>query len=165
MSGVLLTVWAVLLVGCDLRQRRLPNLLTLGGFTAGLLLTVLTGQTALGESPVSGWLALGLAMLLTLPAYLAHLLGAGDVKLASAIALLTGLYPFTLVFALAAFIALGMTLLARLAWYMPYAQDIAALVGGPAGRTTGRARSVPFGAALALALLLLILGQSVGVVG
>lgn len=85
-AAVLLLGWALVLSVVDLRERRLPNALTLGGAVAILLSAVLAGR---GESAVLGAAVLG-------GAYLAvHLvdprgLGGGDVKLALGLGALTG---------------------------------------------------------------------------
>lgn len=83
--GVVL-LWAVTLTVCDIRHRRLPNVLTLPG-----VLVVLVAATGYGRGLPALAGALGLAALylvvhLTIPAGL----GAGDVKLALGVGGLTG---------------------------------------------------------------------------
>ncbi len=83
-AGVLL--WMVALSNYDLRQRRLPNWLTLPGFAVIMLVAADSGH-----GPAA---ALG-ATLLTAVYLLVHLLaptamGAGDVKLALGLGALTG---------------------------------------------------------------------------
>jgi leader peptidase (prepilin peptidase)/N-methyltransferase len=81
-------IWAVALSAFDLRQRRLPNLLTLGGTGLILLGAALCG---LGLPAILGCAALGglyLAVHLVDPAAL----GGGDVKLALALGGLTGAF-------------------------------------------------------------------------
>jgi prepilin peptidase CpaA len=71
----------------DVRQRRVPNVLTMGLASIGLLLAM----TRLGPVPVGaalGGLAIGLALLL--PAHVFGALGAGDVKLLAAFGALLG---------------------------------------------------------------------------
>ena len=63
---------------CDLRTRRIPQVLTLGGAAAGLVFHLVNGGWSAGASSVAGW-ALAIAMFL-LPFALGGL-GAGDVKL------------------------------------------------------------------------------------
>jgi leader peptidase (prepilin peptidase) / N-methyltransferase len=86
MAGVLL--WMVALTGYDIRQRRLPNRLTLPGF--GVIMLVAAGS---GHGPAA---ALGAGMLAVVY-LLVHLaapraMGAGDVKLALGLGALTGCF-------------------------------------------------------------------------
>jgi leader peptidase (prepilin peptidase)/N-methyltransferase len=81
-------LWMAALTGYDVRQRRLPNRLTLAGFAAMML--VAAGS---GHGPAA---ALGAAALTTVY-LLVHLLaptamGAGDVKLALGLGALTGCF-------------------------------------------------------------------------
>ena len=81
-------LWMAALTGYDVRQRRLPNWLTLPGFAAMML--VAAGS---GHGPAA---ALGAAALSTVY-LLVHLLaptamGAGDVKLALGLGALTGCF-------------------------------------------------------------------------
>jgi prepilin peptidase CpaA len=88
------TLSAVLIVGAgvaatvvDIRQRRVPNVLTMGLASVGLLLAMAgMGTVTLGGA--LGGLALGLALLL--PAHVFGALGAGDVKLLAAFGALLG---------------------------------------------------------------------------
>jgi prepilin peptidase CpaA len=64
--------------GLDLRSRRIPNALTLGGAVAGLAANVMVHQVPGALTSVSGWAA-GVA-LLAIPFALGGM-GAGDVKL------------------------------------------------------------------------------------
>jgi prepilin peptidase CpaA len=161
MAEFVLLAWALAAVVFDLRQRRLPNALTLGAAAVGAGLLLLNGESLLGIPPGQVWQGAGLAMLLTLPAYALHLLGAGDVKLAMASALLTGLYPFILVYVLAAFLALGGLLMVRYVQYLPYGYRL--YPGGNAGeRPAGHGRTVPFGAALGAALAGVMLARLLG---
>jgi prepilin peptidase CpaA len=68
--------------GWDLRTRRIPQLLTLGGAIAGLAFHVMTGGWTAGAASVAGWLV-GIAIFL-LPFALGGL-GGGDVKLLGAL--------------------------------------------------------------------------------
>ncbi|MFE3259133.1 prepilin peptidase [Nocardia sp. NPDC059091] len=84
---LLLTLWCVALSVCDLRSRRLPNILTLPGAALVLGYGCATGRPALA---VSG------ALLLAVPYLFVHLccpraLGAGDVKLAFGLGAATAL--------------------------------------------------------------------------
>jgi prepilin peptidase CpaA len=76
-------VFALLLGGvcvCDLRRRRIPNVLVLALAAGGLLFSA--ALTPGGVARGAGGLALGLAI--WLPFYALRLLGAGDVKLFAA---------------------------------------------------------------------------------
>ena len=89
-----MTLSAVLIVGAgvaatavDIRQRRVPNVLTMGLASVGLLLAMAgLGTVTLGGA--LGGLALGLALLL--PAHVFGAMGAGDVKLLAAFGALLG---------------------------------------------------------------------------
>jgi len=77
-------VLALVVTACvfDVRTRRIPNLLTLGGALAALATAfVQGGVSALGLS-ATGWLV---AVLLFFPFFVLHGMGAGDVKLLGAI--------------------------------------------------------------------------------
>jgi prepilin peptidase CpaA len=67
---------------CDVRTRRIPQLLTLGGAVAGVAFHVATAGWTAGVASLSGW-AVGL-LILMLPFALGGL-GAGDVKLLGAL--------------------------------------------------------------------------------
>ena len=86
LAVVAVVVWAVALSAIDLRERRLPNPLTLSGTVLILLGAALCGR---GLPAILGAAALGglyLAVHLADPAAL----GGGDVKLALALGALTG---------------------------------------------------------------------------
>ncbi|MAT64078.1 MAG: hypothetical protein CMN57_00340 [Gammaproteobacteria bacterium] len=163
---LVLGLWALMAAGFDLRRRRLPNLLTLGGLAVGVAVVLVSGASLLGMAPASAWQGLGLSLLLTLPAYALGQLGAGDVKLAAAIAMLTGLLHFIATFALAAILALVVLVACRFVCDLPYLHALCPGGWLPDGQSTGRARrTVPFGAALGIALpvsLLLLAGIGAG---
>jgi prepilin peptidase CpaA len=71
----------------DVRQRRVPNLLTMGVASAGLMLAM-AGLGTVTVGGALGGLALGLALLL--PAHVFGATGAGDVKLLAAFGALLG---------------------------------------------------------------------------
>lgn len=80
--------WAVALSGYDIRQRRLPNRLTLPGAAVVLVVATVAGR---GVPAVVG--ALGLAALyLIVHVVSAGGMGAGDVKLAIGLGALTGAF-------------------------------------------------------------------------
>ncbi len=73
---------AVVACVCDLRSRRIPNVLTLGAAAAGLLYRVSTGGFgALGEGAL-GWLV---GVLMFIVPFALRGLGGGDVKLVAAL--------------------------------------------------------------------------------
>lgn len=65
---------------CDLRTRRIPNLLTFGGTALALLYSLAAPQHH-GSGPLWALGGLGLGLCLMLPLYLLRAMGAGDVKL------------------------------------------------------------------------------------
>lgn len=102
---------AAVACGWDLRTRRIPQVLTLGGALAGLVFHVVNGGWNAGVASVAGW-AVGIAIFF-LPFALGGL-GGGDVKLLGAIgawlgpmnALWVGLYAGAAGGVLAVFVAL-----------------------------------------------------------
>jgi len=85
---VLLAVLLAAAVACDLRERRIPNLLILAGMVSGLALhAVATPGAGLFDTPfgalglLSSAAGLALGLLLLLPMYALNAMGAGDVKL------------------------------------------------------------------------------------
>jgi prepilin peptidase CpaA len=93
---VLVAVWT------DLRSRRIPNALTLGGAVLGLLLHVWAGGSQGVGGAAMGW---SLGLLLLLPGYLLRFTSAGDVKLLAAVGAFLG--PQAVLAAGAASIAAG----------------------------------------------------------
>ncbi len=84
----------------DIRERRIPNLLTGPAILAGLLLHgLLGGWSQLASSAVAGLIGGGIFALF----YLAGGMGAGDVKLMAAVGCLLGLYPLRLMLLATAF--------------------------------------------------------------
>lgn len=67
---------------CDLRTRRIPQVLTFGGALAGLLFHLATGGWMAGATSLAGW-AVGL--LIFFAPFALGGLGAGDVKLLAAL--------------------------------------------------------------------------------
>jgi len=89
-----MTLTAALVIGAgvaatviDIRQRRVPNVLTMGVASLGLLLAM-AGRGAVPLGAALGGLALGLALLM--PAHIFGATGAGDVKLLAAFGALLG---------------------------------------------------------------------------
>lgn len=87
---IILVLWALAAAGYDVRQRRLPNWLTLGGLAGGALYALLTGAPLLGGDSVYALLAAAIGFAALFPAYLAGWMGAGDVKLFAAMGMLGG---------------------------------------------------------------------------
>jgi prepilin peptidase CpaA len=89
-----MTVTAALVIGAgvaatviDIRRRRVPNVLTMGVASLGLVVAM-AGVGAVTVGAALGGLALGLALLL--PAHVFGATGAGDVKLLAAFGALLG---------------------------------------------------------------------------
>ncbi len=123
--AAVLLLLLVIAVVFDLRQRRIPNVLVLVTGMAGLLFHTL-GPQVLGSGGLFSmhpgalgfWPALSGAitgLLLFLPFYLLRLLGAGDVKLLSAVGAFAGTAAFVNL-ALFVLLAGGVLALARMAW-------------------------------------------------
>ncbi len=137
---VTVIVWSLTVGAGDLYAKRIPNVLTLGACLVALLWLFITGHSILGAPWQSVIFASLASQLFSLPAYAIHLLGAGDVKLLLAIALIGG-KDFTLFsFVIAAVIASISSLV----------QIIMARVGK---RPVKMGRWFPFGAALSIGML------------
>lgn len=85
----------------DLRERRVPNALTMSGLALALLLGALGGWGGLGAAAAGA----GIAFLLALPVFLAGGLGGGDVKLVTAMGAFLG--PHKLPIALLVIVLIG----------------------------------------------------------
>ncbi len=85
--GGTLAATAIAAVWFDVRERRIPNALTVSAFVIALVARSFFGLPALG----SGLAGAGLCFLLSLPFFLARGLGGGDVKLLTAFGALLGL--------------------------------------------------------------------------
>ncbi|MDX1394071.1 MAG: prepilin peptidase [Gemmatimonadota bacterium] len=94
LTGIALSLVAVGAVWFDVRERRIPNALTVGALAAALVLRAPQGLDALGGGLLGALLAFGLA----LPFFLVGGLGGGDVKLLTAVGAFLG--PRDLWFAL-----------------------------------------------------------------
>ena len=78
----------------DIRERRIPNLITGPAIAAGLILhTLCGGWHGLGDSALAGLIAGGIFLIF----YVAGGMGAGDVKLMTAVGCIAGLSPLPLV--------------------------------------------------------------------
>lgn len=87
---IILVAWAAAAAGFDARYHRLPNWLTLGGLAGGCLYALITGTSLLGGNLPDSLFAAVIGFLLLFPAYLAGWMGAGDVKLFTAMGMLGG---------------------------------------------------------------------------
>jgi prepilin peptidase CpaA len=110
MQSLILLTWLALCAVQDARQRRISNYLTFGAGASALGYLLSTGTTWLGAPAQEGGWACLIALGLTLPGFFMGRMGAGDVKLMTAMALATnGL------FILCAFIGAGV---ASLLWWL-----------------------------------------------
>ena len=139
----LVVAWCLAVLVTDLSVRRIPNVLSLGATAVALGVLAYSGHSLLGATWPSMLMGVVLALALTLPGYFAHWLGAGDIKLLIAIALLSGwetvLISFVVGALLGGLVVLGMMTIARYA-----------------GHSLSPRRWIPFGAALSLGLLLAV---------
>lgn len=81
LRAALLAPWLVALCVKDVKTRRLPNALTLGGLAAGLLVQLGWGGVA---GLLDGLLAAGVCVLFLLVPFLVRAAGAGDLKMLAA---------------------------------------------------------------------------------
>ena len=89
MHSFILLLWLLLCAAQDARQRRIANSLTLGAAAVALVYLAWSGSTWLGaEAGQGGWACL-IALALTLPGFFMGRMGAGDVKLMTALGLAT----------------------------------------------------------------------------
>ncbi len=142
-ANLIVVAWCLGVVLADLSARRIPNILTLGMCLIAICWLAVTGHSMLNTDIRSVALGAAVSLLLTLPAYAARLLGAGDVKLLLAIALVGGGYIASLSFVIAAFLALFFGI-----FYIVFARLRA--------RPISRKRWLPFGAALSVGLLIAV---------
>jgi len=78
----------------DIRERRIPNLITGPAIAAGLMLhTIYGGWLGLGDAALAGLIGGGIFLIF----FLSGGMGAGDVKLMTAVGCITGLVPLLLV--------------------------------------------------------------------
>lgn len=159
MAGVFLTIWCLACAFYDFKQRRLPNFLTLGIHIPALALLLISGQGLLGASISSCLMAWILALALTVPAYAANWLGAGDAKYLAAIGLLTGL-KFLLISYIIAGLMAGLIILVWLSAqrYLPYVNlQLSPLNLRLPALPVLQGKSLPFGAILAGSVILTLL--------
>jgi prepilin peptidase CpaA len=89
MQSLVLIIWLTLCAAQDARHRQIANGLTLGAAGAALAYLLWTGNTWLGATAEQGGWAFLLALAFTLPGYAMKRMGAGDVKLMTALGLAT----------------------------------------------------------------------------
>jgi Flp pilus assembly protein protease CpaA len=137
----LVVAWCLAVLVTDLSVRRIPNVLSLGAIAVGLGVLAYSGHSLLGATWPSMLMGVVLALALMLPGYFAHWLGAGDIKLLVAIALLGGWETVLISFAVGALLG-GLVVLCVMT------------IARYAGHPLSSRRWIPFGAALSLGLLL-----------
>ncbi|MFL9610688.1 prepilin peptidase [Methylobacillus sp. Pita2] len=149
----LLCIWAGLLAFYDFSQRRIPNLLSLGAFVIGCIYMVVTGEVFYYGQPISSafW-GLAVSFLLTIPGYATKTLGGGDVKLLAAIAVLCGVKVVV-----ASFVLASLGVLAALVIWWQLSPQLSTSGWVSVSRESNKRRYIPFGAALALAMGVVIL--------
>ena len=157
-SVVLVAVW------WDLRERRVPNVLTLTGLALALGLRVLGGFDPL----VSGLFGAGLGLLLGLPLVALGGLGGGDAKLMATVGAFLG--PGQLLWALTVTAIVGGIMALVLAFHRGAVQavflDAARLVARPLGLAPHRPRrtiespdaiTIPYAVPIAIGALVIVL--------
>lgn len=106
LTPLLLSAWALVIGAWDVSRRRIPNALSLGAWPVAALPLVLSGHTWWGAAWQPTLWTTAAALLAGLPAYALGKLGAGDVKLMVAMALLTSPMVFAVSYATAGLLAL-----------------------------------------------------------
>ncbi len=147
LAKMIVASWCICAGLTDLYFRRLPNLLTLGMCLVATGWLLATGHAMLGvnwSSVVPGVLV---SLLLTLPAYAVGWLGAGDVKMLLAIALLTGSEGMLVAFVIAAILAALFCI-------------VTFCINQSSTSSLRSTRWIPFGAALGAGLLCVIVTGS-----
>ncbi|SEA44529.1 A24 family peptidase [Nitrosospira multiformis] len=122
---------------CDIRSRRIPNLLVFPGAIIGVLLHALLPQETGGVGILGSLAGLGTGLALLLPLYLLRIMGAGDVKLMAMTGAFLGAQPtvgaLLCVLLAGGVLALGAALLEgklRLLWRNLNVMLLEALAGG-----------------------------------
>lgn len=153
MDALILMTWAVLIALFDLAHRKVPNSLCLGALVLGLIYILVTGQVFYHGQPISSafW-GLAVSFLLTIPGYATKTLGGGDVKLLAAIAVLCGVKVVV-----ASFVLASLGVLAALVIWWQLSPQLSTSGWISVSRESNKRRYIPFGAALALAMSIVIL--------
>jgi prepilin peptidase CpaA len=154
----------------DWRYRRIPNWLTVSGFAAGVAVnTILYGLPGLKSALLGASLGLGIL----LPFVLLRSLGAGDWKLAGALGACLGPSQFLAVL-VATILMAGVMALGVVIWkgrlkrtLLNMAHLLAALVslrmpGGEVSLDDPQSTRIPFGVAMALAVVFCGVGRATG---
>lgn len=139
-AHLLMLAWAVGVALIDIKARRIPNGLSLAGVVIGLGYAISVGHGVLGGDWADILLGLLLAVLLSIPAYLRGVLGAGDAKLMLAIGVLGGWKAVLLSFAFAGVLG-SITIFAMMQY------------SACSGRAMPAGRWMPFGAMLSMGLI------------
>lgn len=149
---IVLCLWSAVVFYNDYRSNLIPNYLSLGAIFVATFVLLVTGQS-LTQQPISSAAAgFVVALVLTVPGYQYKLLGAGDVKLLCAIALLCGLQIMLLSFATASIGILFILILSsKVALFGKY-------ITMP---TKPKQKFIPFGAALVSAMMIVLLAPSI----
>jgi prepilin peptidase CpaA len=144
--------WAVVCGGYDLAFRRIPNVLTLGAHGGALAMLAVTGQGWLGASPSSCLTAWALALVLTVPAWVLKLLGAGDAKLLAAMGLAGGMEAMLVAYAAAGLLVGGTAIVWMMAyrWEPLMAPQLARIGINAPTIPEPKGRMLPFGLGLAI---------------
>lgn len=135
----------------DLRERRIPNFLTLPSLAIGLVLqALLFGR----EGLMASFLGLGLGLLILFPFFAGSKFGGGDVKLLAAIGALRG-FSFIWRAALLGAVSGGFLALIALVYHRELSYVTLGIITGGSYRTQ---RTYPYSPAIALGVLLADLG-------
>ena len=167
----LLTPWLAMLCAKDLKTRRLPNVWTLGGLAAGLVVQFGWGGVA---GLVDGLEAAGICVLFLLIPFLVRAAGAGDLKMLAACGALVGMRQVLLLLLAVSFagffVAVGM-LVTRKVGAARMKHAFRSLFDWRYDRKAGRAalppkedegNRVPFGVAIAVGTLATLILEAAG---
>ena len=110
MPDGLLIVWGCCCALMDYRHRRLPNFLTLGAAGLAILYLLIQGRSLLGASPLSAVTAGVGAIGILAPMLWRGWLGAGDIKMMSAIGFIGGLNVLAVTFVFSSLLSLPVAL-------------------------------------------------------
>ncbi|KUZ40736.1 prepilin peptidase [Burkholderia territorii] len=152
--------WAVLVTACDIRSRRIPNLLVVGGLIAALA-SAFSGANPFGIVRIQALLGMFVGLVGLLPFFFLRVMGAADVKVFAVLGAWCGVHGLMWLW-IAASVAAGIHALAVL---LLSRTSLGTLWrrGAPA-LTLGRYRATPYGACLvvpaAVWLVCLVAGGS-----